>query len=77
MGDESDWLHPDDDMGLWEHQGRALTVGSLIEALQQVPIDLAVEVAWYDGTATRELHPMHLDVRASGGRPVAGLLTVS
>jgi hypothetical protein len=60
-----------------EHQGRALTVGSLIEALRRVPPDSPVEVAWYDGTATRQLRPMHLDVRASGGQPVALVLTVA
>jgi hypothetical protein len=77
MGDELEWLHPLDENGLWEHQGRALTVGSLIEALRQVPPDRPVQVAWYDGTATRQLHPMHLDVRASSGQPVAVVLTVS
>jgi hypothetical protein len=77
MDEELEWLHPWDDNGLWEHQGRPLTVGSLIEALRQVPPDRPVEVAWYDGRATRQLHPMHIDVRASGGRPVAVVLTVS
>jgi hypothetical protein len=77
MGDELEWLHPLDENGLWENQGHALTVGSLIEALRQVPPDRLVEVAWYDGTATRQLHPMHLDVRASGSQPVAFVLTVS
>jgi hypothetical protein len=77
MGDQSEWLHPYDEMGLYEHQGDALTVGGLIEALLQVSTDLAFEVAWYDGTTTRQGHPMHLDVRASGGEPMAVVLTVS
>jgi len=37
--DESEWLQPDDTMGLWENQGEPLTVRWLLAALGEVGID--------------------------------------
>lgn len=78
MSDEVEWEEPRDENGLWERQTGSLTVRSLLRALSEVSdADLPIEVAWYDGSGTRELLPMHLDVRAVMGRPTAVVLTVA
>ena len=95
MADDDEWLEPDDQMGLWEHQGQALTVGWLMIALSQAGADLPwepvgqllaaqattadipVEIEFYDGTTSRTLHPMHIDVRADAGRPSAVVITAA
>jgi hypothetical protein len=94
VDDENEWLEPDDQMGLWEHQGQPLTVRWLMVALAQVgaeqsveqlrqvlvlesaAAELPVEVEFYDGTASRRLQPMHIDVRAAGRQPSAVVITV-
>jgi hypothetical protein len=35
MSDDDYWLEPQDDMGLWEHQGRPLTIRWLLVALRE------------------------------------------
>jgi len=96
MADDDEWLEPDDQMGLREHQGKSLTIGWLMVALSQAgsdlprellvghllaaqttTADLPVEIEFYDGTTSRTLHPMHIDVRADAGRPSAVVITVA
>jgi hypothetical protein len=39
--------------------------------------DIPVEIEFYDGTGTRTLRPMHIDVRAKGGHASAVVITVA
>ena len=76
--DAEPWLDPDDDMGLWEHQGHPLTVRWLALALGQVSNpDVPVTVAYDDGTRRRELRVVHIDVSGADGRPTALVVTVA
>lgn len=92
---DEEWLEPDEQMGLWEHQGSSLTVRWLAVALAEaaegvarealnsllahldVAGDLPVEVEYFDGTTAKRLHPMHIDVRATEGKPSAIVITVA
>jgi hypothetical protein len=74
--DRDEWLDPDDDMGIWEHQGHPLSTRSLMAVLAEVD-DVPVEVEFYDGTEVRMLTVVHIDLRGRGGRATAAVLTVS
>jgi hypothetical protein len=53
-------------------------IGQLLAAARSSPTAaIPVEVAFYDGAASRTLHPMHIDVRADQGRPLAVVITVT
>lgn len=64
MGDDEGWAEPDDQMGLWEHQGRPLTVKLLLQALATLHPDVVLTIEHYDGAGgTKHLRPMHVDLR--------------
>jgi hypothetical protein len=72
------WLDPNDEMGLWEFQSEPLTVRSLIAALTTAnEPDLPVTVEFYDGTDSRALRPVHIDISGDRGTPTAIVLTVA
>jgi len=67
----------DEDSGLWEHQGRALTVRDLRMALSQADPGLALRIELYDGAGgRRELMPVEFGYSGHGDRPQAVVLTV-
>jgi hypothetical protein len=73
--DNGGWTEPDDQMGLWEHQGHQLTVRWLQLALADLEPDAAVTIEQYDGQGgVRELRPMHIDLR---GRPRAEAVVIT
>ena len=75
MTDEEGW-DPDDEMGIWEHQGEPLTVEALRRDLASLDPDTVVTVEHYDGAgAVRALRPMHVDLRIRP-HPSAVVITV-
>jgi len=67
----------DEDSGLWEHQGKALTVRDLRMALSQADPGLALRIELYDGAGgKRELMPVEFGFSGHGDRPQAVVLTV-
>jgi hypothetical protein len=76
--DADQWLDPNDDMGLWEHQGHPLTVRWLASALAEAgDPDLPVTIDYHDGTGWRELSVVHIDMKGAEGRPTALVFTVA
>jgi hypothetical protein len=75
--DDDDWLDHNDTMGLWEYQLQGLTVEALRVALDSLPGDLPVEVAFYDGVASRSLRVMHIDLKGTDRRPSSLVVTVA
>jgi hypothetical protein len=51
--------------------------GFLVAARTAPTANIPVEVEFYDGAASRTLHPMHIDVRADQGRPSTVVITVA
>ena len=77
MPDDDDWSEPSDSTGLWEYQLQSLSVRWLRTALDGLPEELPVEVAFYDGVEARSLRVMHIDLRGSGPEPSALVVTVA
>lgn len=76
VSDDEEWLEPLDQGGLWEYQIHPLTVASLRRALDGLPDDTVVEVDLYDGSDSRLLRPMHIDVKGRAGVVKTVVITV-
>jgi hypothetical protein len=64
-------------MGLWEHQGRPLTLRVLLDQNEGI-LDLPIEVTVYDGTVSSPfLTPLHVDFRGPQDAPTAVVITVA
>jgi hypothetical protein len=75
--EDFDWSS-EDQMGLWEHQGRPLTLRQLLNQNDDSILDLPVEVTVYDGTDSSPfLAPLHVDFRGSRDAPAAVVITVT
>jgi hypothetical protein len=73
--DEDFDSHVADQMGLWEHQGRPLTLRVLLNQNDGI-LDLPVEVTVFDGTDSSPfLTPMHVDSRGPQDAPTAVVIT--
>jgi len=73
--EDFDW-HEVDQMGLWEHQGRPLTLRELLQHDDRI-LDLPIEVTVYDGTDSSPfLTPLHVDFRGPQDAPTAVVITV-
>ena len=79
MDERSDenWFDEGDDMGVWEHQGRPLAVAALASALSDLESELPIEIEYFDGSATRALQAVHIDLRGSNGRVTSVVITVA
>jgi hypothetical protein len=76
--DDVEWLDPMDDMGLWEHQGRPLTVADLRAVLGGLADDLVIEFGHADEMGhVHELIAAHIDLRGSAGDAVAVYMTLA
>jgi hypothetical protein len=77
--DETDdaWIDPEDYGGIWEHQGEPLTSISLRAVLRSIDADVPVEFEYFDGTGSRKLAAVHIDVRGSGSTPTALVFTIA
>lgn len=76
MTDDEGWADPDDQMGVWEHQGEPLTVEALRTELANLDPDTLVIIEHYDGAGgVRPLRPMHIDLRTRP-HPAAVVITV-
>jgi hypothetical protein len=76
--DDFEWADPHDEMGLWEHQGKPLTVRDLLTQLSEAHLDLPVEISVYNGMrASQALKPLHVDARVALGVLAALVITVS
>lgn len=74
MTDDEGW-DPDDEMGIWEHQGQPFTVEVLRRALADLDPNAVVTIEHYDGAGgIRVLQPMHVDLRI---RPQPGALVIT
>jgi hypothetical protein len=74
--EDFDW-HAVDQMGLWEHQGRPLTLRELLRHDGRI-LDLPIEVTIYDGTGSSPfLTPLHVDFRGPQNAPSAVVITVA
>ena len=72
--EEFDW-YDYDQMGIWEHQGRPLTLRDLVR--NEGVLDLPVEVSVYDGvSASAFLTPLHVDFRGTPEHPTGIVITV-
>jgi hypothetical protein len=73
--EDFDW-HAVDQMGLWEHQGKPLTIRDLVRHVEL--LDLPIEITVYDGIdASPFLTPLHVDYRGPQESPAAIIITVS
>ena len=64
-------------MGIWEHQGRPLTLRELLWHADE-SLDLPIEVIVYDGTDSSPfLTPLHVDFRGPQSAPSAIVITVA
>lgn len=76
MTDDEGW-DPDDEMGIWEHQGEPLTVEALRRDLANVAPDTIVTIEHYDGAGSvSALRPMHIDLRIRPHPPVVVITVV-
>jgi len=75
--EDFDW-NSVDQMGLWEHQGRPLTLRQLLAQNNDGILDLPIEVTVYDGTVSSPfLAPLHVDFRGPRDAPSAVVITVA
>lgn len=74
--DEDEWLEELDQGGVWEYQLDPLTVAALRRALAGLPDDALVEVDFFDGSDSRKLRPMHIDLKGRAGVTKVVVLTV-
>jgi len=76
VSDDEEWLEPFDQGGVWEYQLHPLTVARLRRALDGLPDDALVEVDFYDGSDSRLLRPMHIDLKGKAGVTKTVVITV-